>query len=320
MSLYKISIIIPHYNRIAALIQTLLGLARQTLSAEFFEVIIVDDGSTDDSPAIINMLAPPYALSLYQQTNRGPGAARNLGADHSRAELLVFLDADMAPSEGLLSEYWAAHAENPRTVIMGRQLLWKAAYPPGFPELYAFSLAYDLGPEPLAPPFYTLASGNFAIDRASFIQLGGFDERFMAAEDVELGYRATRCNIPILYNPKAIGYHNHPKTLDAIYRQSRASARWTARLMEKYPQIRGQIPTFRPLEFIDWRHDPPPLLLKKLLYRLAAFLPCLVVLGLIGKLLHRIPISARLQQRIHFGIQMANIYIGFHRGFENSSD
>src|SRR3989344_1373056 len=80
----KYSIIIPIYNEEAVIENCLKSLSRQTVAQET-EIIVVDDGSTDDSKK--------YAT--YNQVHQGPGAARNLGATKARGEILVFVDADM---------------------------------------------------------------------------------------------------------------------------------------------------------------------------------------------------------------------------------
>jgi hypothetical protein len=87
-----VSVIIPLYNKRATIERTLRSVLDQTLTD--FEIIVVDDGSTDDGPEFIARTFPDPRLSVHTQTNAGPGAARNKGTTLARGALLTFLDAD----------------------------------------------------------------------------------------------------------------------------------------------------------------------------------------------------------------------------------
>lgn len=307
----KASVILPHHNRSDVLGLTLDALAAQTIEPGRFEVILVDDGSTDGWSASIQEKRFPYSFQMLQQVNQGPGAARNRGAQIAQAAVLIFLDADMAPDQRLVEEYLASFAAQPQALVIGRQQLYPGAYPEDFARIYRSALASDLGPEAILPDFHGMASGNFAIDRGSFFLLNGFDENLRMAEDVDLGYRAYQQKTPLLYNPRAIGYHNHPKTLKTIYEQSRISAGWTAQLMAKHPQIRGQIPIYRPLEPIDAYNDGLRLIAQKLWYRLLASAPGHFILKLIERLAQKVAAPPRLLRYLFYRNLMVNLYLGF---------
>lgn len=87
----KISVIIPLYNKANCVEQTLMSVFKQTFTN--FEVIVVNDGSTDNGPEIVKRCTDPR-LNLITQDNKGPGAARNVGLANSKGEYIVFLDAD----------------------------------------------------------------------------------------------------------------------------------------------------------------------------------------------------------------------------------
>ena len=86
----KVSVIIPNYNRAAVIGETIENMLRQSLSPE--EVIVVDDGSTDDSISVIQSFG--HWVTLIQQPNKGPGAARNAGLQMASGELIQFMDSD----------------------------------------------------------------------------------------------------------------------------------------------------------------------------------------------------------------------------------
>ncbi|MCZ7399982.1 MAG: glycosyltransferase family 2 protein [Candidatus Methanoperedens sp.] len=87
----KVSVIIPLYNKGNCVERTLRSILKQTY--QDFEIIVVDDGSTDNGPEIVKKFIDPR-INLIQQDNRGPGAARNIGLTHTKGEYVVFLDAD----------------------------------------------------------------------------------------------------------------------------------------------------------------------------------------------------------------------------------
>src|SRR4051794_3983148 len=100
-----VSVVVPTFNRRAGLERLLRALAIQTYPADLFEVVVVDDGSTDGTYAHLRRLVLPFTSRYYRQRNQGPAAARNLGVHHARGRLLVFLDDDVAPVRSLLAEY-----------------------------------------------------------------------------------------------------------------------------------------------------------------------------------------------------------------------
>ena len=105
------SVLIPSYNRREILWCCLQALARQTLPKEQFETIVVDDGSTDGTSAVLEswQKQSPYAFRFFQQENRKQGAARNLGARHAKGRYLLFLGDDILATESLLEEHQRFH-------------------------------------------------------------------------------------------------------------------------------------------------------------------------------------------------------------------
>lgn len=102
---YKLSVIIPVYNVEEYLVETLDSVVNQTM--DNYEIILVNDGSTDNSQSIIDDYAKRYEniVSIYQE-NSGPGKARNKGIDVSRGEYIIFVDSDdIIPEDSLLKRY-----------------------------------------------------------------------------------------------------------------------------------------------------------------------------------------------------------------------
>ena len=84
-----LSVVIPTYNRVGVLLTVLKEYSLQSLKHEHWEVVVSDDGSTDNTVEIIK------TIYLLRQQHKGPGEARNLGAKQAKGEILVFVDADM---------------------------------------------------------------------------------------------------------------------------------------------------------------------------------------------------------------------------------
>ncbi len=104
---YRFSVIVPTYNRLDEIRELLLSLEKQTLSKDAFEVIIVDDGSTDATEDFINKLIKKGSLNLsfYKQDHKGPGPARNTGMEQAKAEYYIFVDSDCIADENWLKAY-----------------------------------------------------------------------------------------------------------------------------------------------------------------------------------------------------------------------
>ncbi len=104
---YRFSVIIPTYNRLDEIQELLISLEKQTLPRDAFEVIIVDDGSTDDTEKFIQGIIQKGSLKLsfYKQDHKGPGPARNTGMKHARGEYYIFVDSDCIAQENWLKAY-----------------------------------------------------------------------------------------------------------------------------------------------------------------------------------------------------------------------
>ena len=205
-----ISIITPTYNRRESLLRLLDGLMQQTLPAERFEVIVVDDGSTDGTPHVLRQLATPFALRVFEQPHDGPATARNLGVERARGELVLFLDDDVLPDADLLERHAAIHAANPDTVVIGpmqppagwQRPAWVRWEEDKLERQYQAMLNGDFACT--ARQFYT---ADASLSRSLFLQAGGFDPSFKRAEDVELGYRLRDHGARFIFAPEARVQH-----------------------------------------------------------------------------------------------------------------
>jgi len=197
-----------------------------------FELIVVDDGSTDDSAALA---ARAGATVVRVPTPRGPAAARNLGAKAARSSLIFFLDADVAvhpPTLGLALARFEADPE--LTALFGSYDDKPAA--PGFVSQYRNLLHHFVHQQGNfhqgIRPAHTFWTGCGMIRRDVFLEFGGFDPRLYprpAIEDIELGYRLTRAGHRIVLARDVLATHFKRWTLPEMVRTDifRRGVPWT---------------------------------------------------------------------------------------------
>lgn len=192
-----LSVIIPTYNRKVILEKALRALAQQTLPPEQYEVIVIDDGSTDGTGSMIEGLRVPYRLIYRRQERGGPASARNHGLRLAQAELIVFIDSDIVVSVEFLSAHLAAHTE-PNLIGHG-------------PVIHTDNLddptSATMKITDISRAFF--ATGNASIRKEHLFAAGLFDEDFVEYgwEDLELGIRLRQRGLKAVQVPDAKGYH-----------------------------------------------------------------------------------------------------------------
>lgn len=216
----EFSIVIPTYNRPERLEQCLESLARLTYPRDRFEVIVVDDGSPTSLESIADKFAQRLPLRMLRQENAGPASARNAGAAAARGKYLAFTDDDCQPNPDWLDTLAEAIAGRPNALVGGHtenalaENLFSSASQLLVDYLYDY---YDrIGGQPL---FFT--SNNFALPRALFERLGGFDANFplAAGEDREFCDRWLYHDLALHYAPRMQIRHFHSLALASFWRQ-----------------------------------------------------------------------------------------------------
>jgi len=186
------SVIIPVFNGRRTLPACLAALQNQTHPPK--EIIVVDDGSTDGTAA----LAAQFNVTVIRQTNQGPAAARNYGAQNAGGDILLFTDADCTPTPN-----WVAHMLAPFAdpTVAGA----KGRYRTHQPELIArfvqqeYQERYDRMAGLSQIDFIDTYSAAYR--RQLFIKNGGFDPHFELNEDQEFSFRLARQGYRLLYLP-----------------------------------------------------------------------------------------------------------------------
>jgi GT2 family glycosyltransferase len=212
------SVIIPTRDRAEMLARCLDALAQARAPGGGFEVIVVDNGSRDDTVRRVEaeMARGRLPLRMIAEAREGPSSARNCGVAAAAGALVIFLDDDALVDGGWLEAFARAAAGHPRALMQGRVL-------PGFPggrpvwltdALAAFLGRVDEGP---APGLLrgTMNSANMAVPRDLFVELGGFRSDLGPGgagmgEDTEFGLRAAARGFPARYVPEAVVDHVIP--------------------------------------------------------------------------------------------------------------
>lgn len=181
----EISVVVSTYGRSSLLSRLVAALERQTLEASRFEVVVVDNGSEDDTWAELTRLAATSSIDLRPlriDVNHGPAPARNLGWRSSRAPLVAFTDDDCVPRPDWLAQALASARATPDLGVLQGAILR-----PDGPYAYGPRTVYR---ETLAPSPY-FEGGNLVFPRAVLERTGGFDESFgFSGEDTAAGWAA----------------------------------------------------------------------------------------------------------------------------------
>jgi glycosyltransferase involved in cell wall biosynthesis len=207
----KISVVIPTYNGRTKLPKILNALEQQTLNN--FEVVVVIDGSTDDSfQYLTSYSSEQFKLNVVEQRNLGRAGVRNSGASHATGNLLIFLDDDMRPEYNVLEMHAQFHEKYEKAICGGNQLENRLDAQNDF-DLYRCHIRETWvqrykGITELSEKNAYLTAANFSIVKADFIKLGGFKEDLQDHEDRELALRALRKGYRLFFDPTNVAWHD----------------------------------------------------------------------------------------------------------------
>ena len=319
-SLPTVSVIIPTYNRKDWLLRTLDSLRQQTLPADRYEVIVVDDGSTDDTGEIVK-LPFPFSLRYACQANSGDAQARNTGAQLAQAEYLVFVDDDIIPDRDCLTSFLATLQAHQRAAILGNL----KPVMPDPPQPFHLHFARVLPVDPSLSgngkvPFTECLSGFMAIRRADYFAIGMMERLNTRGAnpwcDVDFAYRAHQLGYSFYYCQGAIGHHHDGALQDfaAFCQRCEKVNQLGARLFHKHPDLRGMIPTFCDKEPLSLATDSPRLIMRKVLRRLLSSSPSVAAMKRLIYVLEKYKPGSFLLVLLYRWVISAYLYKGYRRG------
>ncbi|MDI6894294.1 MAG: glycosyltransferase family 2 protein [Bacillota bacterium] len=245
---YEVSIIIPTYNKVNYTRRCLEALATYT-PGDLYEVIIVDNGSTDATRGFLKSLEGDVRL-LLNPLNQGFARACNAGAEVAQGRLLLFLNNDTEPLPGWLNNLLAVAAAEPQIGAVGCKLLFPddtvqhagvvVGLDPITGQLHPYHLYYRFdGLDPLVNrqrDLQAVTGACLLIPKDLFSELGGFDERYYNGyEDVDLCFRVRQEGHRVIYTPRAKLIHHESISGPERFRKSRENleilnSRWLGRI------------------------------------------------------------------------------------------
>jgi glycosyltransferase involved in cell wall biosynthesis len=238
----SLSVVIPTYNRSVTLQKVLSAYFQQSAVSSIAEIVVVDDGSSDATGAVVDRLAKGSATPIryFRQENKGPAAARNLGIREAASEIILFTDDDIIPQPALVAEHLDWHRTSPElsVAVLGYVAWDPELNPTPFMRWYGshgalFSYADFAGRRQI--DYRYLYTCNVSLKTEFLRSNGTFDEDFKSAayEDTELAYRLNKAGLRLLYNPRAIAYHHQFFRFSDACRKALANASATRLFLQK---------------------------------------------------------------------------------------
>ena len=234
-----ISAVMPTFNRAELLSQSLESLARQTLSPSEYEVIVVDDGSTDETADVCKRFMPRLRLHYAAIAKSGNSAAKNLGLFLSEAPITLFFDDDDVADAALLRKHLDAHAQHPDEKVA---ILGYTTWDPHLEITPVMEYVTEIGQ--LLFAYHNIADGQqldwtyFWAGRSSckrrfLTRHGIFDQDFPPIiEDIELAYRLSKHGLRVVHRREASSFMARPITFQGFcqrcLRQGQALKRFSA--------------------------------------------------------------------------------------------
>jgi glycosyltransferase involved in cell wall biosynthesis len=228
------------YNRAALLDRVLDACFEQTLDPSDYEVVLVNDGSTDTTPEVIERAKQRATCRfvVIDQVNSGLAKGRNAGIARATGERIIFIDDDVLPLPNFVEEHLRSHDRAPKAIVRG-----------GAINVESF--------DDLPVPMWSFKdySGNFfwttnvSVPLATIRAIGGFNDSFSEYgwEDIDVGLRLRFGGVRAVFNPKALVYHYKPRprsgNVEKMIAQARAQARTAVQLAAIHPHWRTYLAT-----------------------------------------------------------------------------
>ena len=204
----SVSVIIATHNRVDWLPRVLSRI--QELDYPDYEIIVVDDGSEDDTDALLKEWASQGIRSFRHNQSRGASAARNSGVAIAKGEIVAFIDDDAIPEPDWLQRLVSAYVHE-RVGAVGGAVYHLGTGDPQATGVKANCFGKDsaLTPRGLGPrEFIVLMEGNMSARRKVLEQIGGFDPAIkIYGEGIDLCIRIVRAGYDVLYIPEAVVWH-----------------------------------------------------------------------------------------------------------------
>jgi glycosyltransferase involved in cell wall biosynthesis len=225
-----ISVVIPAFQAQATIAQCVRALECQTLPREDYEIIVVDDASTDATALEADRAG---ASVVRLPCNLGPGAARNAGIALSRGQLIVFTDADCEPLPNFV-ELLARPLNDP--AVSGSKGVYASRQRARVAEFVQleYEERYRHTAQQRSLDFVDTYACCFR--RADLLRAGGFDARLRMCEDQEMSFRFEKSGLRMVFVNDARTYHRHSESVRKYLLKKFHIARWKTRVLQRHPR------------------------------------------------------------------------------------
>ncbi|MEQ8190576.1 MAG: glycosyltransferase family A protein [Candidatus Eremiobacterota bacterium] len=251
----EISIVIPTYNRKDVLRECLQLINNQSASRDDFEILLIDDGSTDGTEELVGTVEKNYNFTYIRQDNQGQAVARNNGVNQAKGRIILFFDDDVLPHPELIKEHLILQNNRNNLIVRGPVI--------NIPEMKI--------PQDRPVGFWDMNKNFFCTSNVSaakehIIKAGSFDPSFLWWEDCELGFRLRMMGLRWTFSFKAIVFHYkpfQPDELAYIKKWAIKKAVYAVKLYRKHPHWRIKLGTgIHFLSFLNLKIFNPPFLIK----------------------------------------------------------
>jgi glycosyltransferase involved in cell wall biosynthesis len=322
-----ISIIIPTYNRLTSLLDTMDSLKMQSYPFKKFEVVIVDDGSTDKTKEVLQARQYPFPVQYIYEENEGSAVARNKGALAARGWLLVFLDDDMLVKKDFLLGLIEMHRLTPQLVGMGAVMPYIPTVATVFNQIMAKEMIWGKDTKiDVEVDFTHCETNNLSVLRDDFFRIGMMQD--VAGDgptwwgDVDFGYRAWQLGFQFFRSGQAQCFHrDHSlRDLETLSERYFRVAKMVHILFRKFPDIKMHIPMFIDKFPVDWKHDSFVLITKKIGRSLFSSWPIIMTMKIIVGTVERIYPSPNILRHLYRWILGGYLFQGLRTGLNNVYD
>jgi glycosyltransferase involved in cell wall biosynthesis len=269
-----LSVLIASRERRALLHRCLDSLAAQTVAPERFEVLVIDDGSTDGTTAMVEALDTPFDLRLARFEQVGKYKAINDTIEKAGGSVCLVLDDDVVASPELIEAHLTAHEEDGMTLGIGCLLQVPVKARDWYAHAFAKGWNEHFKDRDGRPALWSDCYGaNFSAPRAALLEIGGFATDLTVAGDLEIGYRLVQAGCRPRYLGTAHGLHDDQKRSAQMLADARRQGPAHIEIAAKHPEMAATM--------LDWSAGagPKELRLRRLLIALRVPVKPLVWLG-----------------------------------------
>ena len=322
-----VSIIVPTFRRPSVLTETLAALIKLNHSKDAFEIIVVDDGSNDETSNVVKSFQDKFAnLKYLPQSNSGVATARNNGARAARGDILIFNDDDIIVAPDLIERHLRHLREFGACLVNGH---WEFA--PAMADYFEQTpfgrfrtnievwVKTDNDKKLLRDGVYesqTASACNLGVRRADYWRIGGFDEQFPFAgcEDHEFVIRARKLGYKFIYDFDLKLLHNdHRISVEQFGERQRRGAITKVLIAHKQPEEEADHPLITENDFIR-RGEPFKLSAKKALKKTLATPPAFAALITATRVLESTWKNSPLLPRLYNAAAAVYIFRGIREG------